>query len=160
MDNLTFPSVIIVTIYVNQSLSNRPEMEKENKDTSNCPVEATEEVSVLMKDVKLDSQVPEKAEKSESKWMDKMRMDQASFDHLLTLVTPEFKKANCKRNPEERLRQALEYLATGKGCSPADEEMITKTCLTFVEVLGEEYLTVKSLILLLLLVRGLFTEYA
>lgn len=137
-------------------------MEKENKDNSNCPVATTETVSALLKDVKLDSQNPGKGHKSskKAKWMDKLRMDKASFDHLLTLVTPEFKKANCKRNPEERLRQALKYLATGKGCSPAEEEMITKTCLTFVEVLGEEYLTVKSLILLLLLVRGLFTEYA
>lgn len=113
------------------------------------PTTTTDEVSALLKDVKLTSKKSGKSKKRNIKalpgWMNQLRMDKASFDHLLKLVLPEFAVQGFDMEAEERLTLALKYLATGEGCTPSLEEIIVKTCLTFVEVLGEEYLKVSTM---------------
>lgn len=96
-----------------------------------------------MKTMSLPASSSEKTTKeAKVSWMDQLRMDRASYKHLLTLVTPELTKLSCTLSPEDRLKMALKYLATGEGYTLSLEETITKTCLTFVEVLGEEFLSV------------------
>ena len=93
-----------------------------------------------------------------------MRMDEESYLHLLSLVSPLIEKQSTVMRspitPHERLTVTLRYLATGRSyqdlkCSacvsqPALSQIIPETCAAIHQVLVKDYLKVTQFFLLLI----------
>lgn len=94
-------------------------------------------------------------------WFNYLRMDEATYLELLTLVTPLIKKQDTPMrqsiSPHERLTATLRFLATGRSyedlkfsvaISPqALGQIIPETCTAIYSVLKHKYLKVRTTIL-------------
>lgn len=86
----------------------------------------------------IKNSIPRYAVDVDSEWMDKLHMDNETFQHLLKLIMPRLLQNTYTRaRPDLRLKVVLSYMATSKGYEPFIEYLLNNTFLAFNESLQE-----------------------